>query len=122
MKSSKLYRYKSEKRLRNALRRLWRVLRYKNVEGIINHERAHFDKAIELGYSPTYALSIHKRTLFGRLLTYEIEANTLVWNSRSVDPRRFYGDMIQVALAPSDPSRIDKKQINRANRLLSAIK
>lgn len=80
------------------------------IEDKVNHEKAHFEKARELGYDFVYNLNISHDA--GDL--HKI-SNEVVFNGRLPIPEH----MIQILLAPEKPSESD---LHTARELASKLK
>lgn len=78
-------------------------LRYSNVSEIIEHERAHFNALVELGYTPVCGYEGSPRKYHAWVAPRE--------NYKSIR------DMIKVHLAPKNPNKADKLQAIFAPRL-----
>lgn len=83
------------------------------VEEIIIHEKAHFEKARSLGYDPVYQV-------FG-LVDQQGDPNNTIVDAYQVDynGRRPTGeDLIEILLAPKIPSEDDLELANRTRKSL----
>tara|TARA_Y100000034_G_scaffold22715_1_gene26191 strand:+ start:471 stop:821 length:351 start_codon:yes stop_codon:yes gene_type:complete len=70
----------------------------KDVLRLRSHEKAHFDKAEELGYSPTYGFKRTKRH------TQFFKETYFIFLDRDCSPNHFK----EIALAPKNPGEKDK--------------
>ena len=94
------YSIKNEFSLRKNLERLERWFE-PDINYAINHEREHYNKSKELGYSSKYGIRIIRRVLFGINLPPKI--SSFVKPEKNISSK----DQIKIALAPISPSSED---------------
>jgi hypothetical protein len=95
----KVFRYLSMNELEKGLINQLRGLGTFNIEKLIEHERSHYKKALELGVKINdYELSFFS---FMEIVHFGIRA------SMGIDISTKYEDVISIALAPLRPSKSD---------------
>jgi len=94
------YVVKNESDLMRNLERLNRWFK-KDINDAINHERKHYSKSKELGYSLKYGVQIIKRTLFG------IDLSPAIFPFVGLEENMLPEDKVKIALAPKHPSWTD---------------
>ncbi|MEK9185111.1 MAG: hypothetical protein AAB866_03045 [Patescibacteria group bacterium] len=92
--------FDDEEKLREFLRKCWRSDPWWDEE-IIEHERAHFDKAKELGYNPRYLVEYIQGTNHEDDGIYQF-IQAFVKHSSVSDK-----DLLAICLAPKDLSKGD---------------
>ncbi|MEK6860072.1 MAG: hypothetical protein AABX54_04630 [Nanoarchaeota archaeon] len=92
------------------------------IEELIVHERAHFERAKQLRYTPLYALSTYT---IENPLNVLILFNGVIFSEKNPTDRH----MIKILLAPRDPSEDDlyvsrrlKRELKRETRRLKKLK
>jgi len=121
MALERLY-FKSEKEFSNWARRNARPCgkeAIKEVEKIIIHEKAHFEKAKSLGYDPVYGVD----ALFWKANNakqYNTEVESFLVDYKGIRPTP--ADLIRICLAPKDPSEGDLEIVARVKRDLKIAK
>jgi hypothetical protein len=89
----------------------------RELEGLIDHERAHFNKTVELGYSPPkYGLQIVRKYLFG--IGYEPEISAFIEFTKPSEIISLE-DRIKIYLAPKKPSPIDMMGVDKCQKILA---
>lgn len=86
----------------NDLRQLLYQEKFKSevIDSTIQHEKAHFEKAKQLGYNPTYDAVVFKN-LFGIYIDCRVEHEQATKS-----------DLLKIALAPENPSIEDLSKLN----------
>ena len=96
------YPMKNENHLRKNLERIKRMgLLSLSVDYIMDHEKAHYNKATELGRNPIYGIVIYRVKVFGETKNATLAAAVTCDKDTSEE------DLEKIAMAPDHPSDID---------------